>query len=194
MKDKDNTKEQVQNELIKLRQQITELQKVKTSQKQTEKKLAKSEELYRLIAENTSDVISLTTFNLHPVYTYVSPSIKTNTGYEPEELLGKSPFDFIHPDDKKRLVPILKKYVNAKIKKFFTGKELPPTQRLDFRFKDKAGNWRDFQSTGNSAGNQLLFITRDITGQKKAEEALSKSQQEFASLFKSNFANFLVIL
>ncbi len=188
MKDKDNTKEQVQNELIKLRRQITglELEKVKASQKQTEEKLAKSEELYRLIAENTSDVISLTTFNLHPVYTYISPSVKVNTGYEPEELLGKSPFDFIHPDDKKRLVPILKKYVNAKIKKFFTGKELPATQRLDFRFKDKAGNWRDFQSTGNSAGNQLLFITRDITGQKKAEEALSKSQQEFASLFKSN--------
>ena len=186
MKDKDKTKEQLQNELLKLRRQITELQKVKTSQKQTENKLKKSEELYRLIAENTNDIISLTTFNLHPLYTYISPSVKVNTGYEPEELLGKSPFKFIHPDDKKRLFPILKNYVNAKIKKLLTGKELPATKRIEFRFKDKEGNWRDFQSTGNIAGNQLLFITRDINESKKAEEALSKSQQEFASLFKSN--------
>ncbi len=186
MEDRDKGKEKLQNELMELRKKIAQLEQVEARQEQTEKKLAKSEEMYHLIAENTSDIISLITFNLHPVYTYVSPSIKMNTGYEPEELLGKSPFEFIHPDDKKRLFPILKKYVNAKIKKFFTGKELPATQRLDFRFKDKVGNWRDFQSTGNGAGNQLLFITRDITDQKKAEEDLSKSQQEFASLFKSN--------
>ena len=109
-----------------------------------------------------------------------------NTGYEPEELLGKSPFEFIHPDDKKRLFPILKSYVNANIKKLLTGKELPATKRIEFRFKDKEGNWRDFQSTGNIVGNQLLFISRDITDQKKTEEALRKRQQEFTSLFKSN--------
>ena len=39
MEDRDKDKEQLQNELIKLRRQITGLKKVKTSQKQTEKKL-----------------------------------------------------------------------------------------------------------------------------------------------------------
>jgi PAS domain S-box-containing protein len=149
-------------------------------------KTIKSEELYRLIAENTADVITLHKFNLKATFTYISPSGKDIGGYEPEELLDKSPFDFIHSDDKKKLFPILKDYINAKVKKFFTGKELPTTRRIEFRFKDKEGNWRNFQSTGNSAGNQLLFITRDITGQKKVEEALRKSQQEFVSLFKSS--------
>jgi PAS domain-containing protein len=51
------------------------------------------------------------------------------------------------------------------------------------RDKDKEGNWRDFQSTGNIVGNQLLFITRDITEQKKVEKALRKSKKEFATLF-----------
>jgi len=185
MKDKENTKKQLQNELLKLRRQITELQKVKTSQKQTENKLKKSEELYRLIAENTNDIISLTTFNLHPLYTYISPSVKVNTGYEPEELLGKSPFEFIHPDDKKRLFPILKNYVNAKIKKLLTGKELPATKRIEFRFKDKEGNWRDFQSTGNIAGNQLLFITRDITENKKMEKELRVNQHNLSTLMNN---------
>jgi len=182
----DKDKEQLINELMELRAKIIELEHVNARQKQTEKKLTKSEELYRLIAENTSDVITLQDFNLQAAYTYISPSMKDISGYEPEELLGKSPFEFIHPDDKKKLFPILKNYVSAKIKKLFNGKELPTTERIEFRFKDKEGNWRNFQSTGNIVGNQLLFITRDITNQKKLEEALRNSQQEFASLFKSN--------
>ena len=183
---KDKDKEQLLNELMKLRTKITELENVKASHKQTEKKLAKSEELYRLIAENTGDVVTLQDFDLRATYRYISPSIKDVGGYEPEELLGKSPFEFIHPDDKKKLFPILKNYVSAKIKKLLTGKELPTTKRIEFRFKDKEGNWRDFQSTGNTVGNQLLFISRDITESKQTEEALIKSQQEFASLFKSS--------
>jgi len=186
LEDRDKDKEQLQNELMELRKKINKLEYIKANYKQTEKKLAKSEELYRLIAESTGDVISLTTFNLHPVYTYVSPSVKVSTGYEPEELLGKSPLNFIHPDDKKKLLPILRDYVNSKLKKIFTGKELPTTKIIEFRFKDKEGNWRYLQSTVNIVENSLLFITRDITDQKEVEEALRKSQEEFASLFKSN--------
>jgi PAS domain S-box-containing protein len=152
MKNRDKDKKQLQDELTELRKKITELEGIKTSQKQTEKKLTKPEEMYHLIAENTSDVITLTTFNLHPVYTYVSPSIKTNTG----------------------------------VKKLLTGKELPTTKRIELRFKDKNGNWHFVQSTGNIVGNQLLFITRDITASKQTEESLIKSRQEFISLFNSS--------
>lgn len=183
MKDSEKAKKQLTNELFDLRKKIAELEDVKANQKQTEKKLAKSEELYRLIAESTSDVISLTTFNLHPVYTYISSSVKASTGYEPEELLGKSPFEFIHPDDKKKLFPVLKNYINAKIKKLLTGKEFPTTKRIEFRFKDKEGNWRYLQSVVNIAGNKLLFITRDITEYKKAEEKMKQSEKKYRTLF-----------
>ncbi|MBA7605134.1 hypothetical protein ES703_12263 [subsurface metagenome] len=108
-----------------------------------------------------------------------------STGYEPEELLGKSPFEFIHPDDKKKLLPILKNYVNAKLKKIFTGKELPTTKRIEFRFKDKAGNWRYVQSVVNIVGNKLLFITRDITECKKAEERMKQSEKKYRTLFEN---------
>ncbi|GAG61461.1 unnamed protein product [marine sediment metagenome] len=185
MKDSEKAKKQLINELFDLRKKIAELENVKANHKQTEKKIAKSEELYRLIAENTGDVIALTTFSLHPVYTYVGHSVKVSTGYEPEELLGKSPFEFIHPDDKKKLLPILKNYVSAKIKKLLTGKELPPTKRIEFRFKDKAGNWRYVQSTVNIVGNKLLFITRDITECKKAEERMKQSEKKYRTLFEN---------
>ena len=187
MKDSEKTKEQIMNELIDLRRKITELNKVKVNgNTQDESKLPKSKEFYRLIAENTGDVITLHDFNLQATYRYASPSLKDASGYEPEELIGKSPFEFIHPDDKKELFPILKNYVSAKLRRTFTGKELPTTKRVELRFKDKKGGWRYLQITGNIIGNQLLFVTRDITNQKKAEEALRKSQQEFASLFKSS--------
>jgi PAS domain S-box-containing protein len=169
MEDREKTKEQSQNDLTELRTKITELEHIEANQEQTEKKLAKPKELHRLIAENTSDVITLQKFSLQATYTYVSPSIKDVSGYEPEELIGKSPFDFIHPDDKKKLYPILIKYINTKLKKIFTGKELPITNRIELRFKDKEGNWRYLQSTGNIVGNQLLFITRDITEHKRNE-------------------------
>lgn len=185
MRDRDKDKEQLLNELMKLRKKIVELENVKANQKQTEKKLAKSEELYRLIAESTNDVISFTTFNLHPVYTYVSSSAKVSTGYEPEELVGKSPFEFIHPDDKKKLFPVLKNYINAKIKKLLTGKEFPTTKRIEFRFKDKEGNWRYLQSAVNIVGNKLLFITRDITEFKKAEEKMKQSEKKYRTLFEN---------
>ena len=185
MGDRDKDKEQLVNELINLRKKVAELESVRINYKQAEKQLIKSEELYRLIAEHTSEVISLHDFNLQATYIYINPSIKDVTGYEPEELIGKSPFDFVYPDDKKKLFPILKKYVNAKVKKLFTGKEPYTTERIEFRFKDKGGNWRYIQSTGNIVGNKLLFIARDITDYKKAEERIKQSEEKYRSLFEN---------
>ena len=120
MRDGDKDREQLKNELMKLRKKITELELIKARQKQTEKKITKSKELYRLIAEDTGDVITLHNFNLQATFTYISPSINDFFGgYKLEELLGKSPFEFIHPDDKKKLFSILINYIHAKVKKLF---------------------------------------------------------------------------
>ncbi|MCK4308903.1 MAG: PAS domain S-box protein [Candidatus Atribacteria bacterium] len=185
MEDGDKDKEQLINELIDLRKKITELNKVKINRNtQDKKELPKSKEVYSLIAENTSDVISLHDLNLQATFAYISPSMKYLAGYEPEELLGKSPFEFIHPDDKKKLFSMLKNYVNAKVKKLFTGKE-SISERIEFRFKDKEGNWHYVQSTGNIVGNKFLFITRDITDQKKIEERIKQSEEKYRNLFEN---------
>ena len=156
-----------------------------TERKQVEEALRKSEEQFRLITENTSDIITLQTFDMKSSYTYVSPSIKALSGYEPEELLGRSAFEFIHPDDKKKLYPQLMKYVNLKIKKLLTGKESSYTETIEYRIKNKSGNWRYAQSTGNIVGDQLLFVTRDITKRKKAEEELRVSEKKYRSLIEN---------
>ena len=154
---------------------ITALRDI-TERKHAEESLKKSEEQFRLIAENTSDNIGIVTFDLKAKYLYVSSSVKTVLGYDPEDLLGKSFFDFIHPEDKKVLFPLLKKYINLKIKKLLTGKESTISETIEFRFKNKIGNYRFMQSTVNIVGNQLLAVTRDITERKQAEEALRQEQ------------------
>jgi len=185
MKDKDKIKEQWQNKLMKSRQQITRLENLKTNHGEKENKLAKFEKMYFLITENTSDVISLHDLNLQATFIYINPSIKENTGYKPEELLGKSPFEFIHPDDRKNLLLILKDYVDTKIRKFLNVKELPSTKRIEFRFRDKRGNWRYFQSTVNIVTDQLLIVSRDITAGKKVEEKIRQSEKKYHNLFEN---------
>ncbi|MEA3279744.1 MAG: PAS domain S-box protein, partial [Thermodesulfobacteriota bacterium] len=153
--------------------------------KELEKELRESKERSLLIVENTSDLISTTTFSLTPKYTYVSPSV-TILGYTPEELIGKSGLDLIHPEDKKRLLPLLMKYVSAKAKNFFTGTDKGVYERITYRIRDKSGNWHDLQSTVNIIGNELLFISRDITEKRHAEAELNKEKERFRVLVEES--------
>lgn len=129
-----------------------------------------SKDFYLLIAENTSDLICTTTFSMKPKYTYVNSSYKKILGYEREELIGKNPFDFIHPEDKKNLTPLIKKYISMKAKKLFTGKENEIVEKFENRMMDKEGNWLYFENTANLLGNKILIFSKNITEKKKVDE------------------------
>jgi len=153
--------------------------------KQAEQALRESEEKYRLISENTSDLIAVTTFTLNPTYTYISPS-HTALGYEPEDMLGKSSFDFVHPDDKKKLFSLLKKYAGAKVKKLLGGKVEGISERIEYRVRDKWGSWHYMESVVNIAADRLLFISRDITERKRTELHLQVNAQLLDNLRGAN--------
>ena len=68
-----------------------------TERKRMERALAHSAREYRDLAEQASDVVART--DEEGVYTYVSPSSARVYGHAPEEMVGKSVFDFMHPDD-----------------------------------------------------------------------------------------------
>ena len=99
-----HTKKQLLEAIDELHRQVDELRDEKEQFETWKKKELSKWERYRLINENTSDLIAITTFSLNPVYTYLSPSHKKVLGYEPEELMGKPGIDYIHPEDKKRLL------------------------------------------------------------------------------------------
>ena len=69
-----------------------------TSQKESENALVNSEQKFRLLAENSEDIISVhaadgTTW-------YLSPSLTHVLGYEVEEVIGTAVLDYVHPDDR----------------------------------------------------------------------------------------------
>jgi PAS domain-containing protein len=76
--------------------------------------LGGSEKMNLLIAERTSDLIAIATLADAPTYVYISPSHKKILGYQPYDMVGKPVFDLVHPDDRERLLLLLKQYVQAK--------------------------------------------------------------------------------
>lgn len=150
--------------------------------KEKEKQLELSEEKFRFIAENTTDLITQHLNNGN--YSYISNSSTEITGYTPEELINKSPWDFIHKND----LPKLQKHHNSSIKHLQTG-------IITYRYRKKDGSYIWLESTSKAIfeiENQFAKIqssSRDISKRIKAEEeiktALSK-ERKFNEL-KSNF-------
>ncbi len=179
MKDELKTKAQLIAELQALRSQS------ESSKDFLSHPLYKSEKLMRIITENTAVNIGVITFDLKAEYIYVNPSVKTTLGYMPEEIVGKSFFDFIHPDDKKALLPLLKSYLQKKVKNLLTGKESEISEILDFRFIDKSGNWHYLRSTVNIMGKYLLAVTNDISAQKEMDIRLQEAAAKWETTFNA---------
>lgn len=156
-------------------------------------KLKKDKDFFQVIAESAIDNIAITTFDLKAKYLYVSPSTTKILGYIPEEMLGKSFFDFIHPQDKKVLLPLIRKYIEKTVKSFLIVGDPDITETIEFRFKSKTGNWREMQSKVTFLGKNLLAITRDITEQKKIQEGLYRSEKIFRELFEKSGDAILII-
>lgn len=155
--------------------------------------LKKNKEIFQIIAENAIDNIAITTFDLKAKYLYVSPSTKKSLGYEPEDLIGKSFFSFIHPDDKKNLFPLLKKYIGQNLKSIFKKDDTEISETIYFRFKHKYGDWRHMQSIVSFLGKDLLAITRDISSQKNMQEELQQSEEKYRIFFENNDAIILFV-
>ena len=97
-------------------QLVAELAEVRTrvaKLKDAEQALAESEERYRSLVESGSDWVW--EVDVRGVYIYVSQKVEDLLGYQPEEVLGKTPFDFMPAEEAKRVARVYDKILEQQI-------------------------------------------------------------------------------
>ncbi len=137
-----------------------------------------SEERYRLMAENSTDLIARHTPD--GIFLYASPACRALLGYEPEELLGRSCFEFFHPKD----VKSIRKSLSAL-------QQGTSTYTLSYRIRRQDGDYIWFESTYRSirdaktaAVQEVVTVSRDITERKQTEQELRESESYIRALYK----------
>jgi PAS domain S-box-containing protein len=136
-----------------------------TPRREAEAALRESEQLFRLVVDNATDLIAL--IDPDGTLVYTSPSHETVIGYRPEELIGRSAFAFNHPEDDRRSRD---SFAQAR-----TGVQAPPP--ASFRLLHKDGHAVDLEGVGwqplfgdDGEIRYFLTISRDITQRRRAEE------------------------
>ncbi len=138
-------------------------------------KLIESEKKFHDIALVSGDLIW--EINSKMKYVFVSGRVKQLLGFEPSEIIGKTPFDLMTSKDAKKILPIFKKI--TKTKKPFTG--------LENWNISKEGQKVCFMSSGvpllDKKGKLLGYrgINRDITKDKKVQHDLIEKNKELES-------------
>jgi PAS domain S-box-containing protein len=152
-----------------LETRTAELERQVAERRRVEAALRESEEHYRLIAENTSDLISLFDFDNGWRRVYASPSHQTILGFAPAELIGQPLPDLIHPEDLNRVLEQI-----PQIAAHGTGQV---TCRL--RHADSSWRWIDVQATiiDRQGGRYIVAVGRDITERTRLEAQLLAAQR-----------------
>jgi diguanylate cyclase (GGDEF)-like protein/PAS domain S-box-containing protein len=167
VKDESKTKKQLINELIETRQEITRL---KASQENFEE-LRQSERLYRLLAENISDVIWIMDLSLR--YTYFSPSVAGLRGYTAEEATALTLQETLTPASLQIAIKALGDEVAIENR---GAGNLSRTRILEVEefCKDGSTVWVEtkisFLRDQSNILTGILGVTRNITERKQAEE------------------------
>lgn len=141
-----------------------------SDRKRYEAAVRESEAKYRIVAENTSDVISI--IDINGTFIYISPSVEANLGFSPEEYIGFTINDLLHPDD----WPL----VLGGFQELLDGKQ---SLLVEKRIKHKQGHYVHFESRSvpvfnkNGEIENIVSVTRNITERKLAEEIIRKTEK-----------------
>jgi diguanylate cyclase (GGDEF)-like protein/PAS domain S-box-containing protein len=136
-----------------------------TGRRDAEEALRASEERFRSLVQNASDLISI--LDADGTVRYESPSHQRVLGLEPETHVGRSLLDLVHPEDRHVIEESLRQLLER------------PGEVVTFehRLRHRDGSWRVIESTasnllGQAAVAGLVLNSHDISDRKRAEEKL----------------------
>ena len=149
-----------------------------TERKQAEQELRESEDRYRNLVEISPDAVFL---HRNGTIIYVNPAAISMFGARlPEEIIGKSVFEFIQPE--------YRETISTNIKKDLGGEKTPTTElqmlRMDGTPIIVEGRGVKTYFNGKPA---LQVAIRDITERKKRDDALRCSQERYRRLLEQSF-------
>lgn len=158
-----------------------------TARKRAEGALRKSEQRFRSLVETTSDWIWEVDGN--GVYSYAGPKIKDILGYEPEEVVGKTPFDFMEPDEAERMKAVFGGF--AESGGSFVALENANIHRDGRKVVLESSGVPVLDDMGNLSGYR--GIDRDITRRREAEKALLWKTTFLEALVDSTLDGILIL-
>lgn len=150
----------------------------------TEKALEQSREMYRLLAENISDVIWI--YDIIENRTrYISPSVIRLRGYTPEEVMTGNMGDALAPDS----FHYVQTSIAMRLKEFQNGKREFYVDELEQTCKDGSTVWTEvtanFQINPENGHVEIYGVSRDISEKRQAREALLASEERIRQLVDS---------
>ncbi len=136
-----------------------------TDRKKAEKRIQESEEKYRRIVENTTNVIMVT--QPDGSISYLSPASATILGYSSEELIGTNP-NIFHPDDAQKVHDALARALKGE-----------KGSNFEYRILTKQGEvkWVSHSWSPlliNTKLQSIISVIEDITQRKNSEENIKK--------------------
>ncbi len=142
-------------------------------------RLARSEYLFRLLAEHSSDAVMRT--GIDGRRRYISPSIFRIAGYTPAEMTAPDWVDPVHPDD----LPAVRRS-----REILAMGENPPPNLFRYLHRDGAYLWFESRITlvrgPSGAPEEFISNIRDITAQKLAEDALASANASLLELSETD--------
>ncbi|MCA1716966.1 MAG: PAS domain S-box protein [Actinobacteria bacterium] len=158
--------EEIKEGLVALGSQVSLALESNTLAEEAQKR--KSEEHFRSLVQNASDVIMIT--GADGTLNYISPAVERVLGYKPEDIVGTDSFVPVHPDDEERVQSLFEEVASKP----------GVTLAFELRLQHADGSWRHIESSCTNLLHDptvsgLVVNSRDVTERKRAEEALQES-------------------
>jgi PAS domain S-box-containing protein len=160
--------------------------------KQSESALKESEEKFRILAENVTDILWIIDYKTN-IFTYISPAVERILGIKPDDLINKSWYEIINPTTFKSSAHILENIAN--VTKDDNNKTL---HTLEIEVKHKNNDVvcleTSFHFLRNEDGDIIntLGVSRDITRRKLIERTLAETRALFHAALDQSSAGVIL--